>query len=138
MPATNQHQPITVEILEEVLDRKFDEKLASYATKQYVQDELFKHNTLLAESFNKIYDRFDQIDRRFVKMDQRFDQLEEKMATKQNLLNLEVKLWGEQRMICEEQAAGVHARVRQDELLEDHEQRLERIETHPKLNLMQA
>ena len=121
------------------------------ATQKFVSDELFKYNTQIAQALNSILERFDKMeekfdyfqkytnqrfdkmDQRFDKMDQRFDKMDQrfdKMVTKTEMLGYKVELMDELKIIREELGANSSIDIRQNKEIEDHDQRLEVIETH--------
>ena len=114
------------------------------ATQKFVSDELFKYNTQIAQALNSILERFDKMEekfdyfqkytnQRFDKMDQRFDKMDQrfdKMVTKTEMLGYKVELMDELKIIREELGANSSIDIRQNKEIEDHDQRLEVIETH--------
>lgn len=107
--------------------------------KKILQEELFKYNTEITKTLNVILSKFKEIDSRFEQIDGRFEKVDtrfETMATKTDLLEFKVDLMDELKFIREELGANSSMDIRQNEQLENHEKRIDKVEAH--LNLATA
>ena len=75
-------------------------------------DGFTKYHEFMVKEFDKVNDRFDQVDRHLGSVDQNLD-----------------FLVGEYKVLIDEQAAIATAHVRIDETLENHEERMVKLET---------